>query len=814
MKKQIQDICWEEICLAVKLDEREDADQEKGILILWNEKKQEVISSQKERNRYVFEKNILKKYLGKYEFYWEEDGQKIPVECPEQIFSKIRLENFSYYNENINRYLYFSKIDEKLMLSIEKSILSSNIIVLPVEKTEIREGGIRFVVQDKVFNNKLKYHFSCIAGSDVGRSEFPLDVLDESTVEVDLSDFITMVRALEKNSAKWRCYFTVIDHGEYRAYRCKDEKIAAKIKKNKPDFYDQRFKFLEPVVRGMKEERMLVPYYTNKGYFGMINTSEEGLFHQGVMNKMTALQLSGTSIYMKWECVDTGMEITEIVFQLRTRHLGEEGTFSLPIHIIKKEKNKITIECRGELPVEQLKPMYWDCSVVYEGDGKRYLIGATNVDKAFEKKNLEDFWAKNTIKLDNHIIFYPYMTVKGRLAFQCREEEKYDTLGFRIKERVAAALYWLLKKRLSKKNIYLVFEKYCEMAQDNGYYFFKYCMENHVEEEMGKEIYYVMDKNSPDYAKVKEYGNNVIPFMSVKHMVYLLASKLLISTDLRAHGYAWRCRGSILKRYLDSKKMVFLQHGVIALKRIDFVYAAGKWGQCDLFITSNDQEKDIIYNYFGYKRKQIAVTGLCRWDVLEDKSENSREILVVPTWRSWLEDVDDDVFMESDYYKNYMKLLNSKELEEMLEKYDVKLNFYLHTKFKEYMSDFHISGNRIRLIPFGEEPLNELMMKCKLLITDYSSVCWDVFYQGKPVIFYQFDTEQYLISHGSYIDFDTDLFGDRTKEIPELLELLEEYICTDFKLKDQYAVMRESCYKYIDNDNSRRICEEIKKRKW
>ena len=53
MKKQIQDICWEEICLAVKLDEREDADQEKGILILWNEKKQEVISSQKERNRYV-----------------------------------------------------------------------------------------------------------------------------------------------------------------------------------------------------------------------------------------------------------------------------------------------------------------------------------------------------------------------------------------------------------------------------------------------------------------------------------------------------------------------------------------------------------------------------------------------------------------------------------------------------------------------------------------------------------------------------------------------------------------------------------------
>lgn len=814
MKRIIQDILWEDTGLSVKLDNN-NADLDTGNLILWNAKRDEVIRSRKEEGRYLFEKSILKRYIGKYEFCWEENGEKSPVEYKDTLFSGINLENFSYYHEKLNRFIYFSKIDGRLMVSMEKSILSNNIMRIPVETTEVEKESesIRFRVKEKVFDKKLLYYFSCIAGTDVGRQDLKVKVLDESTVEVGLSEFVAKAYDLDKKSVKWRCYFTVIDRGEYKAYRCQDEEVTSKIEKSKADYYDQRFKFLEPVGRNSQKEELIVPYYTNNGYFGIMKNTEESLFTQSIMNKITDLHLSGKSIHMKWECIDVGMDITEAVFHLRTKKL-EEGEFSLPVTVSKKEKDKLIVECRAEMPIQYLKPMYWDCSLAYESEGKRFLAGGTNGDNEFVKRYLEDFSAKNTLRLDGNLIFYPYMTIKGRLAFQCREEGEYDTYGFRIKERAAALLYFLFKKQLAKKNIYLVFEKFCEMAQDNGYYFFKYCMEKNIEEKLGKEIYYVIDKKSPDYAKVKEYGKNVIPFMSLKHIVYLLASKLLITTDTRDHAYVWRCRGSILRKYWDSKKVVFLQHGVISLKRIHFLYSAGKRGGCDLFITSNDMERDIIYNYFGYKMKQIAVTGLCRWDVLEDKSENRREILIMPTWRNWLDEAGDEVFKASDYYKNYMQLLNSEELEAMLEKYDVDLNFYLHPKFKEYMDDFHISGSRMRLIPFGEEPLNELMMKCKLLVTDYSSVCWDVFYQGKPVVFYQFDTEQYLLSHGSYIDLETDLFGDRVEEIPELLRTLEEYIQSEFKLKDQYAAMRENCYKYIDNDNSKRICEEIERRKW
>ena len=161
-----------------------------------------------------------------------------------------------------------------------------------------------------------------------------------------------------------------------------------------------------------------------------------------------------------------------------------------------------------------------------------------------------------------------------------------------------------------------------------------------------------------------------------------------------------------------------------------------------------------------------------------------------------------------------MKLLTSDRLKNLLETYDLKLNFYLHPKFRDYISDFRIDAERIRLIPFGEEPLNELMMKCRMLITDYSSVCWDVYYQGKPVIFYQFDLEDYYELHGSYIDMKKDLFGPEVEDISSLLDELEKTIQNNFRLEDRYESMRHSYYKYIDNNNSQRICEAIAKKGW
>ena len=339
-------------------------------------------------------------------------------------------------------------------------------------------------------------------------------------------------------------------------------------------------------------------------------------------------------------------------------------------------------------------------------------------------------------------------------------------------------------------------------------------MENNIEDTMNRKIYYVIDKKSPDYQKLKKYRKNVVNFMSIRFITYMLAAKLLVSSDVRSHAYAWRHRSSIIAHVIKKKKHIFLQHGVTAMKKVDNIFGKAIGKPTNMFLVTSDDEYEIVSKYFGYNKNEIAITGFARWDVLEDKSAGRREILMMPTWRNWLDDVDSKKFKESEYYKNYMALLNSEKLNNILESNDVKLKFYIHPKFKDYIGNFEINAERVELIPFESQPLNELMMECNMLITDYSSVSWDVYYMNKPVIFYQFDIDTYMNTHGSYMDMKHDLFGDRTEDVNELINLIEKYIKNDFKMEEKYAREREKNFKYMDKNNCKRICDLIREKKF
>ena len=97
-----------------------------------------------------------------------------------------------------------------------------------------------------------------------------------------------------------------------------------------------------------------------------------------------------------------------------------------------------------------------------------------------------------------------------------------------------------------------------------------------------------------------------------------------------------------------------------------------------------------------------------------------------------------------------------------------------------------------------------------MLITDYSSVSWDVYYLGKPILFYQFDLDKYNETNGSYIDMEKDLFGERCLTREELLTKIHEYYENGFKEKTAYAEMRKKYLAYHDHNNRRRTYEFIK----
>ena len=202
----------------------------------------------------------------------------------------------------------------------------------------------------------------------------------------------------------------------------------------------------------------------------------------------------------------------------------------------------------------------------------------------------------------------------------------------------------------------------------------------------------------------------MIPFMSFRHILYSLVANLYIASDSKKHLYTWRAKPNVISNRISKHNILFLQHGVTALKRVHPIFGMKGSSPMTHFTTTSRFEHKIIVENFGYEDGDAPILGFTRWDVLEDTSKPEEKIiLAMPTWRSWLEEKSAEVFKASDYYKNYMKLLQSQKLARILKENDVKLIFYIHPKFKDYLSEFNVSGDNIEWIPFGTEPLNEIM---------------------------------------------------------------------------------------------------------
>lgn len=549
------------------------------------------------------------------------------------------------------------------------------------------------------------------------------------------------------------------------------------------------------------------PYYAKNGFLGIFVCEQKRLFTSMAIAKVKRFGIKDKKIILDFELAKTEFDINTVSLVLRNSIDGKKYDFE---YSVKNKGNNLFVNCRLDLDIIEWEQFYWDVKGTMIKDGVEYELHLKNFSKKFKAKYiLKDM---QYVLPDGEYLVFPYVTKSNDMAITYRMKTEQDNRAFVRKEYLALFLYFLLRPYWKSKDIWLVYEKYSITAQDNSLYFFKYCMEELPENEK-KHIYYVIDKKAPDYERVKQYGDRVIQFLSLKHMIYLEAAKLLISSDTRAHSYAWHSPNSLYRYFLGGRKHVFLQHGVIYFKQCHRGLNKNSPNKTNLFIVSSDIEKQIILDNFKYKENEIAVTGLARWDALEDTAvKGEKMILVMPTWRGWLEEATVEVFQKSDYYKKYMEFLNNEKLHDFLTDNDVKMIFYIHPKFREYITAFATDCPNIEMVEFGTQPLNSLIMKCNMMITDYSSACWDVYYQGKPVLFYLFDMELYNAMTGSYIDMKNEAFGDATEDFDTLLQYMKYYVDNGFTEKQRYADMRKALLPYRDHNNCARTYYSILKR--
>lgn len=379
------------------------------------------------------------------------------------------------------------------------------------------------------------------------------------------------------------------------------------------------------------------------------------------------------------------------------------------------------------------------------------------------------------------------------------EEEILSRLN-KIKRTLAFKVYDVLGR--PKSDTWLLYEFEASAAQDNGVVLFEYLRANRKD----LNVKFIVDRRSPDAAKLEMHGRNIIHKYSLRHYWSLLTAKILVSSQSRYHGYRLAPpKSDPIGRQMAKKPFVFLQHGVIALKKISF-HRSNPRVSCDLFFSSTKLEQEIICREYGYQEHEVPVVGLPRFDSLVDKSSATKEILIMPTWRKWLQAANSHSFKSSDFFRNYISFLKNVELARICESKGMKIKFYLHPMISKHISCFEGLPAHIEIVSNGQEPINELMMKASMLVTDYSSVAWDFMYMNKPVAFFHFDLPMYEEVHGAYFDLKKDLGRSSAKKPNELVGLIKSWV-----EKEKWSVPTINQFVHTDRNNCLRATEVIEK---
>lgn len=371
-------------------------------------------------------------------------------------------------------------------------------------------------------------------------------------------------------------------------------------------------------------------------------------------------------------------------------------------------------------------------------------------------------------------------------------------------------------------------------ANDNGEHFYRYLQAHDAPEN----IFFMISKNSPDYARLKAEGFRILP-ESVSHVASALANaQVIIASDWAADdlAYVWNLRSG--KQELP---LVFLQHGVTKDDISHWVNSL----RADMFVASLPEEYEYltaIDSPYFFKHDEVALVGLARFDRLRSLSRTphpaSRKppirITVMPTWRNSLRDRLRDLpdterlnaFRQTVYYKSWTAFLNTPKIVEMLEARVLEIDFVSHPNIVEYLNEYELSPF-IRTHDIRECDFQQILVDTDIYLTDYSSAVYDAILGGAQVAYYQFDREAFFGGEQSMIpgwfDYDRDGYGPVFKSATDLTAWIERKVATQRRtIRDNevqfsqsscvFAERRELVRKSIPRNSCEKTYREIRRR--
>ena len=220
---------------------------------------------------------------------------------------------------------------------------------------------------------------------------------------------------------------------------------------------------------------------------------------------------------------------------------------------------------------------------------------------------------------------------------------------------------------------------------------------------------------------------------------------------------------------------------------------------------------------YGWKEDDIIKLNLPKWDKFNNNGSlpqldnnhkiHNNSIFCMFTWRK----IRKNKGISNLYFQNIFKLIKDKMLNDLLKENNIILYFTLHHKLNQFKEIFLLNKN----IKFIEEnDVFECLSKTNLVISDFSSIIFDIMYRRKPYIIYipdLYDPEIKLRYDDNYYQLieslknGTIIFENKVYSVEQAVDKIKYYIQNNFRLDSRLEIFYDSFDLKIGNNTNKFI---------
>ena len=461
-----------------------------------------------------------------------------------------------------------------------------------------------------------------------------------------------------------------------------------------------------------------------------------------------------------------------------------------------------------------------------------FLIIKNKYQSLIEKVNDKNL--NQTLKLRKSYMIYPLGLLK-RFSVQ-KEKWSYlhlyndyfcsckglNCLNIEINKKCKYYLY--LNIIDNNRNVYpkteILFIDFilAELSSDDAFPVFKKMLE------LNYPVHYITE-NQDIYNEFCVFHDNCMPIIKVNKENYTINGDILekyltlflkLKQVITGGGTNFNFVDNIFYN-IEYLTFISITHGVCLFKFFLYEdYACYGKKRIDKIVIPPSKIFIDIAKKYGWKDEDIIKVNLPKWDKYNKKYDSSfdlikkdnfhnNSIFLLFTWR----DIKSNKEISRYYFKNIMKFIQNNLLFQTLKLTKCILYFSVHHKVKEYnkYKKKFVKNEYIKFVKIIE--IAECLSKTSLVVTDFSSVIFDLIYKRKPFILYIPDAndpsiEDIYIRH--YYELiqclknGTIKFENQYFDINEAINKTIYYINNNFSLDEQLRIFYDNLGIKSDNN--------------